>query len=331
MAADKTDKPRVLVAEDNATNMNIMRGLLRKLDCEIVEAENGREALNAIEQYNFALILMDINMPEVDGYDVAKHLSLDSRKSKIPLIFVTGSFKDDLGRVKGYELGAVDYIFKPINPFVLTSKVKVFLELYHSHQRQQQLLRIVHKRNSQLEEEVRERQAAEERARHQASHDPLTDLPNRILFMDRLETAMARARRHDGRMGLLYVDLDRFKPVNDVYGHHAGDELLVSVARRLKTALRESDTVARLGGDEFAVVLEDVKDRDQANQVIEKLADELAIPFLLHTGEEEISVSVGASFGLALFPDDADEEEALLRFADGEMYQVKKERRSEED
>lgn len=325
MSPNSDIKPKLLVVEDNPTNLSIFRGILGKLECDVIEATNGQDALRAIEQYEFALILMDIQLPDMDGFEIAEILSQDSRKRETPLIFVSSTFTDDMSRLHGYKLGAVDYITKPVDPFVFKSKVQVFLDLHQARISQSRLLRLVHKRNSQLENEIKERQKAEEEARHQATHDPLTDLPNRMLFMDRLEMGIARAKREQGHMGLIYIDIDRFKPVNDTYGHHAGDELLKQISNRLSENLRESDTVARLGGDEFAVVLEPIQNEDDAQRVISKLSTALDKPFTLSLtpDEGEITVQVGGSMGLAMYPDNADSEEALLRFADEKMYQQK--------
>ncbi len=326
MNTEQAAKARVLLVEDNATNLKILSGILTKLDCELITASTGRDAMGAIAENHFALILLDINLPDMDGFQIARTLSEDSRKRETPLIFLTATFKDEISRLKGYELGAVDYILKPVEPFILQSKVEVFLDLYHSQLRQMELRRLLHKRNQELETEITERQKAEEAARHQASHDPLTDLPNRLLFMDRFETALARARREQRRMALIYIDLDKFKPVNDEHGHHAGDALLKAVARRLSSQLREADTVARLGGDEFAVLLEDIQNRKDAEQVMEKLAQALDQPFSIEPlpGNPEITVQIGGSFGLSIYPDDAEEEEALLHEADVQMYEMKK-------
>src|SRR5215217_1533295 len=127
--------------------------------------------------------------------------------------------------------------------------------------------------------DVTERKALEEQLRHQAFHDPLTDLPNRALFMDRLEHALAGADRRESRVALLFMDLDNFKLVNDSLGHEAGDSLLVAVAERLKACLRTEDTLTRFGGDEFTILLEGVRDVSEATHVAERIIEELQKPF----------------------------------------------------
>lgn len=168
--------------------------------------------------------------------------------------------------------------------------------------------------------DITSRKKAEEKLRFRADHDALTGLPNRSLFSDRLQTAMAKAHRHGDRFALMLVDLDRFKGVNDRFGHLAGDALLVEVARRLRDCVRGSDTVARLGGDEFAVVLDEVDGFDDAREVAERICVDMARPFELPEGTAEI----GASVGIALGPDGSADAEELIRRADAALYSVKR-------
>lgn len=168
--------------------------------------------------------------------------------------------------------------------------------------------------------DISARKALEAQLTHQAFHDPLTGLPNRALFLDRLAQALARARRADRPCAVLFLDLDRFKVVNDNLGHDAGDRLLVSVAERLGSCLRSEDTLARFGGDEFTVLLEGLADRGAVLEVAERLGNALRRPVVL--GGREIGVTT--SIGIALYhSDSADSPEDLLRFADVAMYRAK--------
>jgi diguanylate cyclase (GGDEF)-like protein/PAS domain S-box-containing protein len=155
-----------------------------------------------------------------------------------------------------------------------------------------------------------------------ATHDVLTGLPNRFFFSERLRHAMARAKRAGHMVGLLYLDLDRFKPVNDALGHKYGDKLLQTVARRLKRSVREEDTIARLGGDEFAVVLEHLSRPRDAAATARKLLRAMARPFVLDRHKARIT----ASIGITVYPLDGDNVETLVKRADGAMYRAKSER-----
>ncbi|WP_336755521.1 putative bifunctional diguanylate cyclase/phosphodiesterase [Pantoea sp. USHLN298] len=161
--------------------------------------------------------------------------------------------------------------------------------------------------------------ASEAQAQHLAFHDVLTGLPNRALVEDRLTQALALATRHDQRVALLLIDLDRFKAINDTYGHHAGDELIVAVAQRLSRMVRASDTVGRIGGDEFIVVMPEVETLSQAQGLAQRIIDQLSQPFTLFGSE----VWSGASIGLALAPKDGVDRLELMRKADIALYEAK--------
>jgi diguanylate cyclase (GGDEF)-like protein/PAS domain S-box-containing protein len=167
--------------------------------------------------------------------------------------------------------------------------------------------------------DISDRKAAEQRIRHLAYHDLLTDLPNRALLGERAGAAMERARRDGRKVALLFVDLDRFKNVNDSLGHGAGDELLRHCAARLLAALRTADMVGRHGGDEFTVLLADLMDIEDAARIAAKLLDALRRPFLV--GSHELRLT--GSIGVAVFPDNGDSFEALLQNADAAMYAAK--------
>jgi diguanylate cyclase (GGDEF)-like protein/PAS domain S-box-containing protein len=164
------------------------------------------------------------------------------------------------------------------------------------------------------------RKAAEDEIKHLAFYDPLTRLPNRRLLQDRLSQAVIQARRNDVRLALMFVDLDRFKPVNDLFGHRAGDELLQAVAQRLQHCVRESDTVARIGGDEFVVLLPNIEGPQDAVQVMEKIQAALRLVFTLTDGT---LVSISSSAGIAIYPEHGADEASLLGHADAAMYRAK--------
>ncbi|MBQ5948544.1 bifunctional diguanylate cyclase/phosphodiesterase [Massilia sp. ST3] len=167
--------------------------------------------------------------------------------------------------------------------------------------------------------DITDRKRAEEVISYQAYHDILTDLPNRILFKDRLGLAVIQAKRKQTELAVMFIDLDRFKLVNDTLGHVKGDELLQQAARRLKGCLRKGDTLARQGGDEFTIVLPELRDRDDARVIADKFLETLQEPFDLDGHEVHIS----ASIGIAIYPSDGESIDELLRHADIAMYQVK--------
>ena len=171
----------------------------------------------------------------------------------------------------------------------------------------------------QIEQHLEELEVSRAALKQEASHDSLTGLANRRLLYDRLQQAIRHARRYGGKVGVLFVDLDHFKEINDTYGHHVGDAVLTEVAQRLAKIVRESDSIARLGGDEFVVLLDNVRGRDDCLAAAIKIEQTLAE----NSSFYGLSVEIAASIGQAMFPDDGDSEDALIRAADAAMYRVK--------
>jgi diguanylate cyclase (GGDEF)-like protein/PAS domain S-box-containing protein len=220
--------------------------------------------------------------------------------------------EDSSARLAGLEVGVAV-------PVLADREVVAVLELFNVTEASddRRVLRLVAAVASQLGTVI-ERKRAQERLAHQALHDPLTELPNRALFLDRLALALARLRRKPSSLAVLFADVDRFKVVNDSLGHDAGDRLLVSLARRLRDVLRPGDTLARFGGDEFAVLCEDVPEGNVSG-IADRMMDALEEPFV--AGAREVFVSMSVGIALARSPDQR--PEALLRDADAAMYLAK--------
>ena len=177
----------------------------------------------------------------------------------------------------------------------------------------------ISRKSAEIQRQVTELEMSRASLREEATHDALTGLANRRLFDDRLQQAIHHAHRYGGKVGILFVDMDRFKEINDRHGHHMGDAVLVEVSKRLVECVRESDSVARLGGDEFVVMLDGIQGRDDCQAAASKIEQALGsdtLPF----GDRLV---ISASIGQALFPDDGDNEEALIRAADAAMYRLK--------
>ncbi|MBF0455873.1 MAG: diguanylate cyclase [Magnetococcales bacterium] len=284
------DRPLVLVADDDELILDLIQAFLKQNGYASVLAENGSEAVELFKKHHPDLALLDGNMPGMDGFEACETIRTLSDGRRIPIVMVT-ALSDDESVDRAFDVGAEDYITKPIHWAVLRQRVRILLE----------------------------RKQAQERIHFQATHDGLTSLPNRTLFMDRLESAIALSRRRNNQMGLMFVDLDRFKWVNDNLGHHAGDLLLQEVANRLKDCVRQSDTVARLGGDEFTVILSDFAEIGNPGTVAQKILHLLQQPFKL--GDQETTIS--GSIGVAIYPEDGEDSETLLRHADAAMYVAK--------
>jgi diguanylate cyclase (GGDEF)-like protein len=316
-------RPKILVVDDTPANLVAMRRLLARSEAELYEASSGNQALALCLDHDFALILLDVNMPDMDGFEVAALLGETEQMKETPIIFVTAAYADDLNRLKGYRSGAVDYIAKPINDAILQSKVRVFLELYAARAQLQRALDELSERNQQLRVEMAERERIEAQVRHQATHDMLTGLPNRTLFHDRLNHALQRAAQGEHTFALVLLDVDGFKAINDNYGHPAGDALLQAIATRLRAQLRATDTVARLGGDEFALIIADLTEVDAAVDRCQRLCQLLAEPYPLEGRRGSFQAQVSASIGIAVWDARVRTDEQLIQAADRALYQAK--------
>jgi diguanylate cyclase (GGDEF)-like protein len=312
--------PHLLIVDDTPANLLVMRRVLADLPTELVCVSSGAEALNACLNQDFALILLDVNMPIMDGYEVAQILMDDPRTRDTPIIFVTAAHGDLPNQIKGYRYGAVDFLSKPFNEGVLRAKVRVFLELWQQKQDLAVLVRQLEERTQLLEREVAERKRIEAMVRHQSRHDSLTGLPNRALLTERIDVLIEHHRRFSQPFALAYLDLDGFKPVNDQYGHPAGDELLIQVGERLQRHTRGKDTVSRLGGDEFVVLITEAYNLKAMEVVAAKLVKAIHQPFTLNN---QARVEVGVSIGMAGYPFHAQTREALIQSADKALFEAK--------
>ena len=335
-------KPKVLVVNDHPASLLALESLLSSApegsEYEVHTAMSGEEALRKVLIHEFAVILLDVSMPGMDGFETAEAIHSHPRSAGMPIIFITAHYGDEIYRMHGYQRGAVDYLLTPVIPQVLRAKVSVFIELAKKNlqlrqqtqelaelnrdlqvQRVQDLKRI----NATLEAEIIERRQAEERAHGLATRDPLTGLLNRRSLIERLEDAIARAHRHEHSIALLFLDMDRFKTINDTLGHDVGDELLQQLSRRIADSVRESDMVARLGGDEFVVLMEGPLHYDGAAEVAKKIIDATKTSFEI--GPHILKTSV--SIGISMFPQDGSNVRTLMKNADLAMYHAKQQER----
>jgi len=419
----------ILAVDDEQVNLLLLTGLLRREGVNIITARSGYEALKLIPKHDFALILLDVMMPGLDGFTTAERIRSEESSRHIPIIFITAISKEQRHVFKGYEAGAVDYLIKPFDHEILRNKVQVFVEMHRqrlavqragealartvaelrssaqalsdSRARYQSLFtsmfngfallsfqadqdlrdarvlelnpameqimgrpreglldqplsallpnledylrdfatEVVRSGTSGLiesyvadirrwlriqayvpgpgliaivAEDVTARRKAEEILHERTFRDPLTGLANRALFLDRLDQALERSRRRLNYLyAVLFLDLDRFKPINSSLGHAAGDKVLRAVAEKIKGVARGLDTVARIGADEFAVILEELKTPGEALRVARRVCQELAKPMEMEGHQLHFTASVGVVLG----PADYAQPEELLQDA----------------
>ncbi len=295
---DNLSKPRVLIVDDNEKNIVVMKKLLAELPIEVDSVTSGVEALKIVLRHKYAVIYLDVQMPEMDGYEVAEHLSSSEETANMPIVFVTAIYNDEQNILRGYSSGAIDYLSKPINPDLLIAKTKIFVQLFEQQEKLEQAVAML----DQL-----------------ARNDTLTGLPNRYQFSQLSQKILALNARNKTEFALLLMDLDNFKHVNDTYGHDAGDMLLQEVANRLTKRLRQSDYIARLGGDEFVIILPQVKSVNDIHLVACAIIKMMEEPFLLESQEMQIS----ASIGVAMYPIAGTTIDELMKSADLALYRAK--------
>jgi diguanylate cyclase len=327
---DALPQVSVLLVDDRIENLYALEASLEPLGQRLVRAASGADALRAVLGEQFAVILMDIRMPDLDGFETLALLRQRERSRDTPIIFLS-AFPEQRNSLRSYSSGAVDYLMKPFDPEALRSKVSVFVRLRQNELALQRAHAELEARvaertlelaaaNRALEREIAERKKTEERLFHLAHHDSLTGLANRALLMHHLEQAIALTRRERGpSIAVALLDLDRFKHINDSLGHLAGDALLVEVARRLKTTLRGSDIAARLGGDEFAILFHGIRSPEEARGAAARIQRALAPAYEI----EGRPVTTTSSTGIVLVTERYEKIVDLLRDADAAMYRAK--------
>jgi diguanylate cyclase (GGDEF)-like protein len=411
---DAADKPLILVADDDGTHRRVLRNILEKADFRVETAENGKIALEKFSELQPDVLLLDIEMPELDGFSVCESIRAEEDIRETPIFIITGR-DNEQAVARAYSVGATDFLNKPISLPVLPHRIRYALRTSTSlndlrgliravpdlifvvnadgdvqeglsrgdatHTQQIQALSTASKVNfypcenddkarfcikraletgkTQVYEhmldaldihletrfvtrdsntvlaivrDITDRKNSEARIFNLAYFDELTALPNRQLFGQSLERTIEKARRDEQEFAVLFVDLDRFKRINDTLGHSVGDELLKEVARRLENCTRATDSIsriealqdggiqlARLGGDEFVIKLYGVESEDSVSAVASRIISVLTPPFNCEGHQFVVTPSIG----IAMYPQDGVTAEELLMNADSAMYRAK--------
>ncbi|WP_340121209.1 GGDEF/EAL domain-containing response regulator [Methylobacter svalbardensis] len=349
----------ILIVDDKEANVLLLERILH--DAGYTSITSTMDSLTVCELYRknrYDLILLDLQMPVMDGFQVMEGLKEIELDGYLPVLVITA---EPNHKLRALQLGARDFISKPFDRVEVLTRLHNMLEVrllhtkskHHSlilEQTVQELRKAesglhatevaLSEEKAALDDHVLQLQQANEhlvvatiealtlaeeieKAKvqmvHLAQHDALTDLPNRLLLNDRLAQATALADRHGKQLAVMFLDLDRFKLINDSLGHTVGDQLLQSVAERLMAGVRNSDTVCRQGGDEFVILLADVEHAEDAALSAQKILDALTVPHLIDQLELHVSVSIGIS----IYPDDGQDADTLIKNADTAMYHAK--------
>lgn len=288
---------KILVADDSKTTLALITESLKKMGHTIIAVSNGFDAIEVYKTKHPDLIILDVIMEGMDGFECAKRIRSIDVDEWIPIIFLSGAV-DDENIAKGIDAGGDDYLTKPFSEITLASKIKAMQRISDMRKK---LCVTTHK------------------LKLLSSTDPLTGLYNRLQFETTIKEKTTNAHESKESIALLFLDLDNFKTINDTLGHHAGDLLLKEVANRLKSCLRSKDFIARLGGDEFAIILDKIENRKIVEELAQKLIYIIDQPYKL----ENDQVTVGASIGIAYFPSKDTSMETLVINADIAMYHAK--------
>ena len=300
----------ILIADDEEPMRTLLREALVKVGFAVVEATDGEDALAKFLDRRPDAVFLDACLSGMDGFEVCRSIRQMPGGEHVPILMVTEGGEEDL-ILRAFEEGATDFIAKPVDGTILGYRAKYLL-------RAAQVSRGLWQRLDRLQTETR-LPVNEARLNYLAYHDTLTGLPNRLLFQDRFQHAVAKARRTGRKVGVLFLDLDQFKRINDSLGHEIGDQLLQKVAERIRGGAREGDTLARFGGDEFVLLLEDVTQVSTVGIVANKVLSSLAQTF--EVGGFQLYAA--ASIGIGIYPDNGESMEELLRCADIAMYRAK--------
>lgn len=299
---------KILVVEDASATLLIVTKFIERFGAKPIAVSNGEEAISAFRHQQPDMVLLDAQLPDIDGFSVARQMrALEKPGAWTPIIFLSGMTSDkDLE--KGIAAGGDDYLYKPVSEAVLCAKIRA-------------MQRIIQMRTS-LVVLARELDAANQELKRLSASDGLTGIANRRFFDEYFSREWRRARRGSGEISILMCDVDHFKAYNDTYGHQAGDDCLRQVAHKIRDSMeRAADLAARYGGEEFVVLLPDTPIAG-ASMVAEKIRQAVHALALVHSGSahHHITLSIGVA---AMSADNINTPQTLIEAADRALYQAK--------
>jgi len=322
------ERANILIVDDREENLLALEAVLRLPNIAVIKATSGEMALQILLEHDIALVILDVQMPGMDGFETAELMRGNQRTREIPIIFVTGISKEDIHLFKGYESGAVDYLCKPLKVEILLGKVRFFVERYFQRMELLEKTKALDSKIRELEQMREDLEVANRRLENLSTHDALTDLYNRRAFDQRSEEELQRCCRNKRPLALLMIDIDFFKKYNDHYGHQQGDRCLVLVSGALANLInRPGDLLVRYGGEEFLVLLPET-DLDGVAHMADCICETIRTLQVEHLESEigdVLTVSVGA---VSSQPYDCLQIADFVQAADEALYQAKSQGRN---
>jgi diguanylate cyclase (GGDEF)-like protein len=308
---------QILLVEDSAGDARLLREMFSKEEPDSFELTHMlcmSDAMLHLAKGGVDIALLDLGLPDAHGLDVVRR-ALEVAPN-VPVIVLTG-LDDETLAAEAMKQGALDYLIKgQIESRALPRALRPAIERHRMQTEADQIKKL----QLQLKDDfLNAARATSLEMSHSASHDVLTNLPNRVLFNDRLTQAISLAERQRKQLAVMFIDLDYFKKVNDSLGHGVGDKLLQSIAERLRASVRRSDTIGRLGGDEFVVLLAQIEHAEDAACSARKILRTLTAPYIIDNKNLDINVSIGVS----TYPSDGQDAEGLINRADNALYDAK--------
>jgi len=306
MVNNGVEGSKVLVVDDVPLNRKLQQAYLGAVGYEVLLAKDGVEALQRVEEDSPDLILLDVMMPNMNGFQVCRRIKNSETTRFIPVIMVT-ALNEIEDKIKGIEAGADDFIYKPFNKLELLARVKSLLRIKHLH--------------DELERKIKELESTQKKLYQLAITDGLTDLFNYRYFNEQLVHELSRAKRHNLNVSVAMLDIDYFKHYNDTHGHPAGDRVLKTIAQLLRSNIRKIDVAARYGGEEFALILIETKKTSAA--IVAKKLEKLIEDYPFTNEETQPNGKITISMGIASYPEDTQDPEKLVTIADKRLYKAK--------
>ncbi len=308
----------ILIVDDSRLNIRALSDVLENSGYRTIYAMNGKQALEEVARELPDLILMDVVMPEMDGYETCARLKSHARYKDIPVIFLTSRVRpEDIA--KGFQVGGVDYISKPFNNLELNSRIKTHLELKRARDEARDALQALSEANKAIERQNAQLNQMVKKLEHLSKTDYLTDLPNRRSMIAEIQQQMEICQRDGGIFCLFMADIDHFKSINDTYGHDFGDFVVRKVSELMAKSLPKDDVLARWGGEEFLILLKNTslaQGADRMEQIRQSIGQ--------HTfRKQEVQTNITMTFGGAAYsPGDSIDD--IIKKADNALYMGKR-------